>query len=60
MATGINFLGRGFNSHYHAHLSYLKLACPFSGLQLIVPPDIKAKLTPEQAKSIEQELLIKL
>jgi len=59
--TGINFLGRESNSHYHVQLACLKLACPsFSGLQLIVPPDVKAKLTSEQIKSIEEELLVKL
>jgi len=59
--TGMHFLGRESNSHYHVQMACLKLACPsFSGPQLIVPPDVKAKLTPEQVKCIEQELLIKL
>ena len=47
--TGMHFLGRESNSHYHVQMACLKLACPsFSGPQLIVPPDVKAKLTPEQ------------
>ena len=58
--NNINFLGRESDSHYHVQLACLKLACsPFSALQLIVPPDVKAKLTSEQIKSIEEELLVK-
>ncbi|XP_065893382.1 uncharacterized protein [Dysidea avara] len=61
MATGTNFLGRESNSHYHLQLSCLRLACPsFSGPQLIIPGEVKAKLTDGHIRFIEQELSIKI
>ena len=49
LATGIQFLGKESNSHYHAHrLCLLKADPTFSGKKLVVPPDVRGKLNPYQ------------
>ena len=46
LVTGTQFLGRESNSHYHLHMSCLKLAKPsFTGEELVMPDEIKSKLT---------------
>ena len=46
LITGIQFLGRESNSHYHLHMMCLKLAKPsFTGEELVIPDEVKSKLT---------------
>ena len=46
LVTRTQFLGRESNSHYHLHMSCLKLAKPsFTGEELVMPDEIKSKLT---------------
>ena len=46
LVTGTRFLGRESNSHYHLHMSCLKLAkSSFTGEELVIPDEIKSKLT---------------
>lgn len=48
-ATGAQFLGRESNSHYHAHMSCLKIAdATFSSEKLIIPAQVKTLLNPLQ------------
>ena len=46
LATGIQFLGKESNSHYHLHMACLKAAdSAFTGDQdLVIPDEIKIKL----------------
>ena len=49
LATGVQFLGKESNSHYHLHLSCLKSAdVSFTGKDLMVPDDIKPALSAVQ------------
>ena len=49
LTTGAQFLGKETNSHYHAHMSCLRLASPLSkGSDLVVPEDVDILLTPFQ------------
>ena len=49
LSTGVQFLGRESNSHYHAHKVCLMKADPaFSGAKLVVPDDLRDKLNPFQ------------
>lgn len=49
LATGVQFLGKESNSHYHLHLSCLKSAdMSFTGKDLMVPDDIKPALSAVQ------------
>ena len=49
IATGVQFLGKESNSHYHLHLSCLKSAeMTFTGKDLMVPDNIKPALTAVQ------------
>ena len=49
LITGAQFLGKESNSHYHAHMSCLRLVSPlFKGSDLVVPEDVKVLLTPFQ------------
>lgn len=49
LATGTQFLGRESNSHYHTHMFCLKQAKnSFKGSDLVIPADVKEKLTPYQ------------
>jgi len=49
LATGVHFLGKESNSHYHAHkLCLVKADATFSGTKLVVPPDLRGKLNPYQ------------
>ena len=42
LATGVQFLGKESNSHYHAHkLCLVKADATFSGTKLVVPPDLR-------------------
>ena len=42
LATGVQFLGKESNSHYHAHrVCLVKADATFSGAKLVVPPDVK-------------------
>ena len=44
-ATGVQFLGRESNSHYHAHKSCLtKADATFNGQKVVIPPDVRVKL----------------
>ena len=53
LATGVQFLGKESNSHYHLHLSCLKSAdMSFTGKDLMVPDDIKS------ASSAVQKILV--
>lgn len=46
LSTGIQFLGRESNSHYHLRLSCLKTVNPgFVGDDIVIPDEIKAQLT---------------
>ena len=46
LATGVQFLGKESNSHYHLHLSCLKTAdMSFTAKDLVVPDDIKPSLS---------------
>ena len=46
LITGAQLLGKETNSHYHAHMSCLRLASPsFKGSDLVVPEDVKVLLT---------------
>ena len=45
LTTGVQFLGRESNSHYHAHITCLtKADATFNGQKLVIPPDVKVKL----------------
>lgn len=45
LSTGVQFLGRESNSHYHAHKSCLTNAdATFNGQKLVILPDVRAKL----------------
>ena len=45
LLTGVQFLGRENNSHYHAHMSCLKIAdASFTGQKLIIPDEVLVKL----------------
>ena len=49
LITGAQFLGKESNSHYHAHMSCLRLASLlFEGSDLVVPEDVKVLLPPFQ------------
>ena len=49
LATGVQFLGKESNSHYHLHLSCLKTAdMSFTAKDLVVPDDIKPSLSAVQ------------
>ena len=49
LSTGVQFLGRESNSHYHAHKVCLMKADPaFNGAKLVVPDDLRDKLNPFQ------------
>ena len=46
LVTGTQFLGRESNSHYHLHMTCLKLAKPtFTGEELVIPDEVKSNLT---------------
>ncbi len=46
ITTGCQFLSKESNSHYHVNLNCLKGAPPtFTGNDLIIPDDVKSKLT---------------
>ena len=46
LVTGTQFVGRESNSHYHLHMTCLKLAQPsFTGEELVIPDEVKSKLT---------------
>ena len=45
LATGVQFMGKESNSHYHAHkLCLLKADVTFTGKKLVVPPELRGKL----------------
>ena len=45
LSTGVQFLGRECNSHYHLRLSCLKNANPgFVGDDIAIPDDVKTRL----------------
>ena len=45
LATGVQFLGRESNSHYHLHISCIKKAdSTFNGVDLVIPDEVKSKL----------------
>ncbi len=45
LSTGVQFLGRESNSHYHAHMNCLKIAdASFTGQKLIIPDEVLVKL----------------
>ena len=45
VATGVSFLGRESNSHYHLHLSCINKADPtFKGTDLHIPATVKSQL----------------
>ena len=49
LTTGVQFLGREGNSHYHARESCLKQVCPnFHGTDLIIPEELRSRLTSYQ------------
>jgi hypothetical protein len=49
LATGVQFLGKESNSHYHAHrVCLVKADATFSGAKLVVPPDVKENLNAYQ------------
>ena len=49
LATGVQFLGKESNSHYHAHrVCLVKADATFSGAKLFVPPDVKENLNAYQ------------
>jgi len=49
LATGVHFLGKESNSHYHAHkLCLVKADAKFSGTKLVLLPDLRGKLNPYQ------------
>jgi len=46
LATGVQFLGKESNSHYHLHLMCLKAADPsFKGGDLVISDEVKVQLT---------------
>ena len=46
LSTGVQFIGRESNSHYHLHMHCLKAADPtFTGSTLQIPNDVKVQLT---------------
>ena len=46
LASGTQFLGRESNSHYHAHMTCLKLAKnSFKSDELVILDDVKVRLT---------------
>ena len=45
LMTGVQFLGRESNSHYHAHKNCLtKGDAMFNGQKLVIPPDVMVQL----------------
>ena len=49
VVTGVQFLGRESNSHYHCCLSCLQMADPsFQGMNLVIPDEIRSKLNQYQ------------
>ena len=49
LATGTQFLGRDSNSHYHAHMTCLKMVkSSFIEKDLIIPSTVQEHLTPIQ------------
>ena len=45
VSTGVQFLGRESNSHYHCRISCLQLVDPsFQGINLVVSDDVRSKL----------------
>ena len=46
LSTGVQFLGRESNSHYHLHMMCLRSADgTFNGSDMVIPEDVRAKLT---------------
>lgn len=49
LATGMQFLGRESNSHYHAHMRCLRMVkSSFMGRDLVIPTTVQENLTPIQ------------
>ena len=45
LATGVQFMGKESNSHYHAHkLCLVKADATFTGKKLVVLPELRGKL----------------
>ena len=45
LATGLQFLGKESNSHYHLHIMCLRASgASFKGTDLVIPDDVKAQL----------------
>ena len=45
MDTGVQFLGKESNFHYHAHkLCLLKADAKFNGRERVMPPELREKL----------------
>ena len=54
LATGVQFLGRESNSHYHAHKFCLVKADPaFNGTTLVVPAELRGKRNAYQRVYLE-------
>ena len=49
VSTGVQFLGRESNSHYHCRLSCIQLVDPsFQGVNLVIPLEVQSKLNQYQ------------
>ena len=51
LATGAQFLGKESNSHYHAHMACLQQS--FKGADLIIPEEVKIRLSAFQKIFLE-------
>ena len=59
VSTGVKFMGRPSNSHYHIHLACIQLVYPqFMGHMLIIPEEVKERLTTAQKKTLVQQLQV--
>ena len=63
VVTGVQFLGRESNSHYHCCLSCLQVIArlaPFQGVNLVVPDEVRSKLNQYQKLYLLTRLQVQL
>lgn len=59
--TGVAFLGKESNSHYHVRLTCIQRVSPhFTGSQMLIPNDVREGLTRQQKVALSSELGITL